>query len=188
MKKLFLFSTKFGYFLTEIPPIILLIISIKYNNYVDSATKLYPLILAISGVIVFIGLYFWRGVFLSYDQLRCVGLFSSKESSVINKDKTLHISILPKGKIRIELYGENDDFETYAWLKNDNSEINLFRAKALGGISTVRKILSYYGAETDDIERAISEDSFSSEYEKINFSSSTENNTKTFKIYFKETL
>lgn len=189
MKSLFLFSTRFRYFLTEIPPVLLLIISIKYNFSVDSLMKLYPLIIVLSGIIIFIGLYFFRGIKINFEEVRSIGLFSSRESSVINAGKTLHISILPKRKIQVELYGENEDYETYAWLKNDdNSEINLFRAKSLGSYGTVRKILSYFGAEHEDIEKAITADTFSADYEKINVSTEITDNKKTFKIYFKETV
>ena len=189
MKSLFLFSTRLRYFLTEIPPLLLLIISIKYNFKVDSTIKLYPLITVIIGVVVFIFLYFFRGVKINFEEIKCVGLFSTRESAVINAGKTLHISILPKQKIRVELYGENDDYKTYAWLKNeDGAEINLFRSKALGGIGTVRKILSYFGAECEDIEKAFTDEVFSADYEKIILTSETIDEKKTFKIYFKETV
>ncbi len=190
MKSIFLFSTRFRYFLTEIPLIILLIISIKYNSSVDALMKLYPLIIVLSVIIIFIGMYFFRGVKINFEEIKCIGLFSSRESCVINAGKTLHVSILPKRKIQLELYGVNDDFETYAWLKNENSntEINLFRAKALGNRGTVRKILSYFDVGSEYIEKAVTTDCFSAEYEKITLSTEIINNKKTFKIYFKETV
>ncbi len=189
MKNIFLFSTRLRYFLTEIPPILLLIISIKYNLRVDTVMKLYPLIIVLSGIIIFIGLYFFRGVKINFEEIKCIGPFSSRECSVINEGKTLHISILPKRKIELELYGENDDFETYAWLKNeDSAEINLFRAKALGSSGAIRKILSYFGAENEEIEKALTEDYFSADHEKITLTSEIIDNKKTFKIYFKETV
>lgn len=189
MKSIFLFSTRFRYFLTEIPPILLLIISIKYNSDVEDLMKLYPLIIVLSGIIIFIGMYFFRGVKINFEEIKCIGLFSSRESCVINAGKTLHISILPKRKIQLELYGENNDFETYAWLKNEDSTvINLFRSKALGNSGTVRKVLSYFDVETEDIEKALSSDSFSADYDKITLNTEITDNKKTFKIHFKETI
>lgn len=189
MKSIFLFSTRFRYFLTEIPPSILLIISIKYNAGVDALMKLYPLIIILSGIIIFIGMYFFRGVKINFEEIKCIGLFSSKESAVINANKTLYISILPKRKILLELYGANDDFETYAWLKSEEgTQINLFRAKALGNSSTVRKVLSYFDIEAEYIENAIKSENFSADCKKIKLTTETINNQKTFVIYFKETV
>ena len=189
MKSIFLFCTRLRYFFTVIPPLFILAIAIKYNSNVEAAMKLYPLIIASGGVIIFILLYFFRAIIINSEEIKCIGLFSSRESTVINKDKTLHITILPKRKILLEIYGQNDNFETYAWLKNeDSSEINLFRAKALGNLGTARKILSYFDVDVNHIENALTEDSFSADYEKITFNTEIVDDKKTFKIYFKETL
>lgn len=189
MKSIFLFCTRLRYFFTLIPPLFILAIAIKYNSDVEATMKLYPLIIASSGVIIFILLYFFRAIIINFEEIKCIGLFSSRESTVINKGKALHISILPKRKIQLEIYGENDDFETYAWLKNeDNTQINLFRAKALGNSGTVRKILSYFNVDVNHIEKALTEDSFSADYEKITLNTEIVDDKKTLKIYFKETL
>ena len=189
MKKTYLFCTKIGWFISLIPSIVLLIISIYYNESSTGLLKLYPLIIILSGIIIFIGMYFFRGVKINFEEIKCIGLFSSKESAVINANKTLYISILPKRKILLELYGANDDFETYAWLKSEEgTQINLFRAKALGNSSTVRKVLSYFDIEAEYIENAIKSENFSADCEKIKLTTETINNQKTFVIYFKETV
>ena len=189
MKSIFLFCTRLRYFFTVIPPLFILAIAIKYNSGVEATMKLYPLIIASSGVIIFILLYFFRAIKINFEEIKCIGLFSSRESTVINKDKTLHITILPKRKILLEIYGQNDNFETYAWLKNeDSTEINLFRAKALGNLGTARKILSYFEIDAEDIEKAITSDVFSADYEKITLNTEIADDKKTFKIYFKETV
>lgn len=189
MKSVCLFCTKIRYFLTEIPPLLLLAIAIKYNSGVESTMKLYPLIIVMSGVVVFIALYFFRAVKINNEEIKAIGLFSSREKAVINKDKTLHITVLPKNKIRVELFGDNDNFDTYAWLKNEETtEINLFRAKANGNEKTVHRILSYFGAEKDDIQKVFSTDGFSIDYEKIAITSEITENIKIIKVYFKETI
>ena len=48
MKKTFLFCTKPLFFLTEIPPVFLLIIAILQNSQADGILKLYPLIAVLS--------------------------------------------------------------------------------------------------------------------------------------------
>ncbi len=189
MKSVFLFCTRLRYFFTEIPLIFLLVIAIKYNPDVEAMMKLYPLIIALSGVVVFIALYFFRAIKINFEEIKCIGLFSSREKAIINKGRTLHITILKKRKIRLELYGENDDFETYAWLKSEDvTEINLFRAKALGSEGKVHRILSYFGAESDDIEKAFLIENFTVDYEKVTLTSEKNEQEKTFKIYFKETV
>lgn len=189
MKSIFLFCTKLRYFFTIIPPLLILSIAIKFNSNVKTTMKLYPLIIALSCIVVFIDLYFFRAIKINFREIKCIGLFSSKDYAVINEGKTLHIFILPKRKIQLEIYGINDDFETYTWLKNeDSTPINLFRAKALGNSGTVRKILSYFDVNADHIDNALTQDSFSADYEKITFNTEFIDGKKTFKIYFKETI
>ena len=163
MKKLFLFSTKLRYFWTIIPAIFLLIVAIIYNNAVDSVFKLYPLIVALSGVIVFMVLYFYRAVIISHDDLRCVGRFSSKEYSTIKPQNSLVITIMKRKRASIELYGINDtrDFD---WSREDERvEINLFRARTNASQSTIKKIITYFGFTSDDADLAIINADYSAE-------------------------
>jgi len=190
MKSTFLLSTRFRFFLLEIPPILLLIPTIIYNNIVKSVMHLYPLMVMLCILIIFIPVYFFRGIIINNDEIRCIGPFSSKDKATIKKERTLVITVLKRGRLLIELFGKNDDGEsTYSWLKSEKPvEINLFRAKSNGRARTIRKILRYFETDENDIHKLLTSDGFKTEYDKISFGSEISEKTKTIKIYFKETI
>ena len=190
MKKFFLFSTKLYYFWTLLPPVALLIISIRFNNAADGVFKLYPLILLTIGAIVFIILYFLRGIILSLDDARCVGLFSKKEYTRYEKDHYLKLTELGHGRLLIEVYGHpNADVIGFDWYKSDSSaEINLLRAKANGNRKTVEKIIRYYGFDQEEAARFIKDNEYTAETRDVIASSTINEETKriTVSITFKE--
>ena len=163
MKKLFLFSTKLRYFWTIIPAVFLLIVAIIYNDNVDSVFKLYPLIVALSGVIVFMLLYFYRAVIISHDDLRCVGRFSSREYSTIKPRNSLVITVMKRKRASIELYGINDT-KDFDWSSEDDAvEINLFRARTNASPKTIEKIITYFGFTGEEAHLALSEEGYAAE-------------------------
>lgn len=163
MKKLFLFSTKLRYFWTIIPAVFLLIVAIIYNDDVDSVFKLYPLIVALSGVIVFMLLYFYRAVIISHDDLRCVGRFSSREYSTIKPRNSLVITVMKRKRASIELYGINDT-KDFDWSSEDDAvEINLFRARTNASQKTIEKIITYFGFTGEEAHLALSEEGYAAE-------------------------
>ena len=163
MKKLFLFSTKLRYFWTIIPAVFLLIVAIIYNDDVDSVFKLYPLIVALSGVIVFMLLYFYRAVIISHDDLRCVGRFSSREYSTIKPRNSLVITVMKRKRASIELYGINDT-KDFDWSSEDDAvEINLFRARTNASPKTIEKIITYFGFTGEEAHLALSEEGYAAE-------------------------
>ena len=190
MKFLFFISTRLKVFLTEIPPIILFWIAIIYNSAVDSPFKLYPLMVILCALIIFIPVYFLRGVFISYEEIRCVGFFSSKERAVIKEERMLVLTPLPKRKVRIELFSKNDDGDaSYAWLANEEAVfVNVFRAKVNGKNGVVKKVLRFFETDEDIIAKALEKDDFSAELEKTNISTDIQNDEKQIILYFKETL
>ena len=190
MKKIFLFSSRIRIYLTEIPPIILLIISIKFNGTADNLMKLYPLIIITSALTVFIAVYFFRAIVIGVDEVKCIGPFSSKEKAIIAKDKQLVITLLPKRRLRIELFGDGHDLaESCKWLKDDtSSSINLFRAKANGGERAARRILRYFDVPDTVFSSLIEKDGYSEDFENVTVSSDTVNEAKTITVYFKNTI
>lgn len=186
MRNIFLFSTRSRVFLTEIPLVYLLIISILNNNNVDVLTKLYPLIIATSLLMIFIPIFFFRGVKISYDEVRDVGLFSEKNHCLINDENTLVMTVLPKNRIKIELFGCSNDTVTYQWLKDEEPrDINLFRARANGNEKTVMKILRYFDISDADIQSALDNTDFSSDYNNLRFIVKVTNELKEYHITFK---
>jgi hypothetical protein len=141
-------------------------------------------------LIVFIPIYFFSGIIISNEEVKCIGAFSSKDNATVKKERTLVITVLKKRRLLVELYGKNDDGENaYPWLRNEKStEINLFRAKANGTSRTLCKILKYFGADVADIERLLTSDSFKADYNKITVISEISSGAKKVKIFFKETI
>ena len=190
MKNIFLFSTRLRVFLIELPPILLLIPSIIYNGSVKTLMKLYPLIIMLSALIVFIAIYFFRAIIINNEELRTIGLFSTREKAIIKENRSLVVTKLSRRRIRIELFGQNDDGQgTYEWLKNEEPvEINLFRVKANGTSKTVAKILRYFEADSETVNALLLNDNFLFDTEKVSFTSSIVKEAKTVKILFKETI
>ncbi len=191
MKKISLFCTGPLMYLTELPIIYLLYISIKYNSGLETALKLYPLIIALVGAIVFIFIYLFRVIIISTDMVKSAGPFSSKEKAVINEGKTLVLTPLSKGKVKVELFGSNEPLPEFNWAKGDeyeNLEINLFRERAVGGIGTVRRVLKYFDVPEADINSLFTEDKFEKSYESYDVSAERQNEIREIKIKFTKTI
>lgn len=206
MKGVAFFSSRLWIYLTELPVILLLVISVRHNSAAENFGKLYPLIILLSLLIVFIAIYFFRGVIISNDEIKCVGVFSSKDSAIIKKDRTLVITTMNKKRIKLELFGDGGDDPAYEWLRDDlPSEINLFRAKAYGSTSSVKRVLFYFDVPEDDIEAATKNtqridaqkafetpDSkklvFTADYKDINLSVLMGDDCREYRILFKETI
>ncbi len=186
MKKIRLFCTKPWYYLIELPLILLLIICFKYNNDVKSVFKLYPLIIALILGIVFIFIYFLRFLKITYEEVRTQGWFSTHDSALIVKDKRLALTLFKHNRIRVELFGPATDL----MYENDYkvSELNLFRARANGGVRTAKKILAYFDVSADDFENIFGKECFTAEYENVSLKSEIINENRTVSIKFKETL
>lgn len=150
MKGIYLMGANPAMYWSEIPLAGLFALSIIFNKYSDSLTKLYPLIIVLGGAIVFVAIYFFRMVRVSYDEIRYIGLFSSRDKAIINEGKTLKIRMLGNFRFSIILFG-HDGFADFDWLKKDGSEeptdIALFRGRGFGGKRAVGRILRYYGVD-----------------------------------------
>ena len=171
MKSVYVFCTKWYVFLTEIPLAALLALTIYYNKYADNLVKFYPLI--------------------SYDEIRYIGIFSSRDKAVINKDKTVIINFLSYGRIKVRLFGSDGKAPLLDWAQNDENytpvDIFLFRGKGVGGQRAVRRILKYFEVPKDEQTRFINED-FSAEYMYSSISSSIVDDNREIRIRITETV
>ena len=155
MKSLFLFSTKVQYFLGEIPVIGLLIASILKNEDSKTALKLYPLIIGSAAAAIFIALYFFRAVTISYSEIKHIGLFSRREKAMINAGKTLIINEMKRGKIKVVLFGNNGLPPIYSDPETEEVkpvDIHLFDGKVLGKSYTAKRILRFFSLSPDEAE------------------------------------
>lgn len=157
MKSIFLFCTRLYIFLIEIPPMVLLALTISIHEKSEEVWGFYPLEIFLGLAILFIMVYFFRAVTITYDEIRMHGVFSSKDKLLFKKGHTLVIGILPKKKLRLEVYGNLGGDKIYDWMSSDegqNHEISLFRERAVGNQKTVAAILRYFGVTEEALEGA----------------------------------
>ena len=189
----YLFGTKLRFFWVTIPMAALLAIAIIYNNKSDGLLKFYPLIVFLSGCIIFSVVYFFRMVGIGFEEVRTVGLFSSRERVVVNEGKELVITKLPAGKLDVELFGNDGVRAQLDWLVTSDDgtipDINLFRARAIGGKRALRAILKFYGVPSKELRDGIirGEKSYEDELVRI-FASENEIELREVHIYFKKTV
>ena len=189
----FLFGTKLRFFWVVIPMAALLAVAIVYNGKAEGLLKFYPLIIFLAGAIIFSLIYFFRLVGLGFDEVRTAGLFSSRERVMINEGKELIVTLLPKRKLQFEIFGNDGVLAELDWLSLDEDgkipDINLFRAKSIGGKRAVRSILKFYGVPSKDDAAAIIKGDASYEDELVRISSKeSEIKLREIHIYFKKTV
>ena len=187
MKRIFLNTTRYDVYATEIPLIFFFVISIINNNKADHIMKLYPLIIVLSALIIFIPIYFMRWIKISFDEIRCIGAFSGKDHVIISSNNRLALSVTEDKRTKVELFGNTKDAIVYDWARNDApSEINLFRKKAIGGEKTLKRILKAFEISSADVEAAFSSDAYEKDYPLFSFKASTVGEKKEYSIIFKE--
>ncbi len=189
-KSVYLFSTKLRMFLSEIPLLLLLTVAIIYNDRAEGLLKLWPLIIAVSGIIIFIFLYFFRAVAISYEEIRSVGLFSSKEMRSVEKDRTIVLTVRSKNRLRVELFGK-DEKPAFDWMKDADREpieINLFNEKAVGSTKSVQRVLRFFGVPKEEFDEILKTDGFEKEYTLVRVTTETVNEEKKVKIRILQTV
>lgn len=189
MKKILLFCTKIWPFLGVLPPLMIMAFSIYYNPMMNTPGKLYPLTIFCILCCVFIFLYFFRVIIISTEEIQSAGVFSSKDHAIIEKDRTLVFTLLDKGEIRVELNGKSE-MPGFHWAKEEDYlplDINLYRARAVGGANEVRRVLRCFSVSEADISSLLSEDSFVREYDGFTVSSSKEEK-RVIQIKFTKTI
>lgn len=188
-KKKILFCSKIWYFITEIPLLIFLYITCYYNFTSDEPWKLIPLMLVLLCTIVFIGIYFFRYISISYAEIRYHGLFSPRDSSVINKDKTLILTMKRGSNLSVELFGNDGRPPLYAGINSDTSvDIYLFRGRAIGGARAVGSVLRFFEIDEENIKKILKNDEFSCEYESFTINAKKIEDIREIRIKFKKTI
>ena len=189
MKSVFLFSTNMRFFISEIPLIALYVVALIYNPHATNATKLYPLQIGLLALIAFIAVYFFRGITLSFSEIKHVGRFSPRYKAIINKGKTLIFRLKPHKKMDVILFGNNgepplysDDEETCAPI-----DIDLFTGHTLGGKRTLIRALKNFGASDNDAMTLIDSQT-EIELENVKFNSEAFDGCHEVRIFFKATV
>ena len=158
MKKIFLFSTRLRVYWVLMPLLLLLSLCIRFNSKEAGTFMLYPLIILLIGGMVFICIYFFRAVRLSYDEIRHVGLFSGRDSAVITEGKALILEKIRGGRLHITLFGNDGVLPELSWLKSTTQaprDISLFRGKVIWYSYSVKRILSFFAVSGEDCKKIL---------------------------------
>ena len=176
--------------LISIPLAIVLASAITLNHAVDTLFKLYPLMIFSSLAIVFTFVYFFRVVSLSKDEIKVIGPFSSKDSSVINEGKTLIITERAGGRISIDLFGNNGVNADLVWLKSEEGlhDFYLFKSNVVGGHGTVKRILRFFDLDKSEAERIASSEELYREFPDYDLTVSTADGMREIRIKFTRTI
>lgn len=191
MKKFLFFpNTIFRPIIVSIPMIFLFILSIRMNDAVDTPGGLIPLIIFSALATVFTYVFFFRPVILARDEVKSIGPFSTRDKAIINKDKTLIITERRHGLVSIDLYGNYGTNADLDWLKNETvaHDTYLFKSKVLGGVSTMKSVLLFFGVEQGLVDSILSSDNAEREAYGLKISLSTKEDGKELRIKFTETL
>ena len=177
-------------YLTQLPILVLLVAALYFNGSAPSPVKLYPLIIACIGGIIFIFIYLLRAIIINNEKILSFGPYSSKESAVISKGKTLVFTTRPHTKIKVELFGY-DETPAFDWIDKTDAEkqyTNLYRDFAVGTSRTVGRVLSYFGVAREDIEKAISSKELTIEYPAFILKKDVSDEGERFSLEFTKTV
>ena len=184
------FCTRLYMFLSELPVIIFLWLAIANNDKVDLSVKLYPLQAVLIGIGSFIILFLFRMITVSNKEIRMHGLFSSKDRAIIHKGKTLTVTLLPRRRIRFELFGAEEK-PPFEWMKSVDdipSAVRVFRATAIGGRLSARRLVSYFGADKQTLHDMLSQEEFTCELDGITLLSRITDGERKIDLKFNKTI
>ena len=179
-------------YLIEIPIIILFAIAFYYNQYSEELTKLYPLLIFLGAAFLFILVYFFRAISLSFEEVRYHGFYSSRDHAEINEGKELIFTLEKGRRLRIELFGNDGKAPELDWINADGNykplDIFLFRGKAIAGKRRLISILKYFGVDETDAVSLFEKESFKGDYEFVSLSSELKEEKTVIKLKMKETV
>ena len=192
MKKIFLFCTRLRMYWVLLPIAALLGACIAYNEHADNLLKFYPLIILSIAAIIFIFIYFFRVISVSYDEIRYIGLFTSRDSAMINEGKTIIVERVGRAKkFAISLFGNDGVVADLDWLKSTGDaprDISLFRGKATGGDAAIRRLLLYFGASKELSETILRGIEATADCELTSIEHTVTDEKSTIKIHINKTV
>lgn len=191
MKSIYFFCTKLRMFWTLLPTVLLLWLAVHFNSESETLFKLYPLQIFLAAFIVFTLIFFFRVISVSNQEIRIHGLFSSKDRALIKKGRSLKITARKKRRVKFELYS-TETKPPFDWMKAVEylpQEVCLFRASAVGGVGSLRRVLKFFSTPKEDIERLLSEDGCEVRLKYTTVSSRTnEDGLREITVRFDETV
>ena len=196
MKPIYIYASRLRSFWVLVPMTVVLVLSLAFNGDVDTAMKLYPLIIFTVGAIIFTFVFHFRFIAISYQEIKYIGRFTSRDSATVNEGKTLVIELMEKKRVSIRLYGNEGYNPEIKWLTNENGEhgdICLFRGKAYGsgkyGAEIIAmRILTYLGVNCKDMDSVLSDNPYTATYENVTLTCLCENGHRVIKVRFDKTV
>lgn len=190
MKGIFLFCTKLKYYFIELPLMIMLTVAIHYNGNYTGLFKFYPLIVLLSLGIIFIAVYFFRGIYISSDEIRDIGIFSRRERELIKKDGILVITLRGRGKMNIDLWAYSEE-PAFDWMKNKGDytkNVRVYHGVCIAGKSRAVRILSLFGLDGNLSREFTERDGARFDNQKILVTTEKKHDTFEIRIKFLETV
>lgn len=192
MKKIFLFSTRLRVYWVLLPIAALFTACVFYNQYSKTLFKFYPLMALLIGATVFIIVYFFQGIRLGYDEIRSIGLFSSRDSAVITEGKNLILREIKHGKLELVLFGNDGVLPELDWMKSSGDaprDISLFRGITYGGKRSFSRIAKFFGLSDGELSKLYSGEGFTFDGDIARFSACTDADGKlTLEILITKTV
>ena len=191
MKSVFLLKMRPWVYLTEIPLMILLVICWNTSELVGGLVGLWPLIIFLMAMIIFLSIYFFRLVEVSWEEIRDIGRFTKGDSAVINEGRTLNIKLLSRGRIKLTLMGHDGEYAGFDWMKPEDGEpqdIAMYRGNAYGGERAAKRLLLYFGADEADFAGIFGEGRCEREYEFASVVATGEDDGRLISIRINRTL
>ena len=191
MKKFTLLShTRLLTLLNLLPSTAIAVIATIFNDSVSTFPRLYPLIITGFGITLFLALFLFRVLYITTEEIRMIGPFSSKDKALIKKDSVIRMTLKKKGIVRIELLGNDDGEPIFDWVKEeDRSEkVCVLRETVVGGTRTVRRVLKFFDIEAQTVEKLLSEDCADISVGKLILCSEVVNEERTVSINFTDIL
>lgn len=155
MKTRFFLCTRLWYFLTEIPLILLLCITIANHDSSTELLKLYPLEIVTACGMALTFLYFFRTATLTPLAIKKFGVFSEREEHSFSVGERLVLLLDERGYLHITVEGE-DDAPTLSWCKSDRRHRTLFRTRVIFAHSSAASVLSLFLLNHAEADAALS--------------------------------
>ena len=169
--RLFL-CTRLRYFLTEIPLILLLCVTIQNHSSSTELLQFYPLEIVTVCAIIATFLYFFRTATLTPLTVRKFGAFSERETHDLSVGETIVLLLDERGYLHITVEGE-DDAPGLSWCKSDRRHRVLFRTRVILARQSAHAVLSLYGLSASDASAALGTQDYTTSNESIHLSAQT---------------
>ena len=191
MNSVYLLKMRVWAFLIELPLMALLMVCWNVNDQVDELLKLYPLIIALAAGIIFMAVYLFRLVEISWEEIHDIGLFTRRDNGLISKGRVLELRLKAHGLVGITLMGHDGEYAGFDWMRPEDGKpvaIALYRGNAYGGKRAIAKLLRYFGADEAQAAGLVAMDITSAEFEYASAAASREDDSLLIRISINATL